>query len=240
MRRRFNRRVTMPLAVLFLYSSPAVAQKYAPPFPRDGATKVLEDEEFAIWDVTYEKGKSTGMHELTLDQVSVNITVDGLSAIKVTKPDGTWSIEQEKNGSVRFESKGTVEAEEGASDRPTHIFVFQLKNFAPPHRPITEGIPGQFENRVGAVKLFETDRIVVWDDTFLPGLRKPLHKHYSETAITYYQPGKVRQFIGGVPGPPNEYLVGAARIGKLNVGPHEEEQVEGTPRAIWVQYKYDF
>lgn len=130
---RWFERVMMSLAALFLFSLPALAQqKYAAPFPRDGVKKVLEDEQFAVWDVTYEKGVSTGMHQLPLDQVSVNITVDGLSAIKVTKPDGTWSVENEKNGSVRFESKGTIEAEEGASDRAAHVFVFQLKEFKPP------------------------------------------------------------------------------------------------------------
>jgi hypothetical protein len=229
----------MWLAVLFLIWSPALAQNYPPLFPRDGAKKVAEDDHFVIWDVTWEKGKSTGMHELPLDQVTVNITVDGLSAIKITKRDGTESIEQEKNGSVRFESKGTVEAEEGASDRPSHAFVFQLKDVAPPHWPIKEGVPSQFP-RVAAVKLFETNRIVVWDDTWLPGMHKPLHDHYTQQAVTYYQPGVIRGIHLGVPDRPLPALVGVARIvGKLAT-PHEEEQLEGTPHAIWVQFKYDY
>jgi len=222
------RGVTLQFALLLLLSSPAIAQTYPPAFPRDGAKKVAEDDHFVIWDVTWEKGKPTGMHELPLDQVSVNITVDGLSAIRITRPGGAWSIEQEKCGSVRFESKGTVEQEEGASDRPSRAFVFQLKDVAPPHWPIKEGVPGQFP-RVGAVKLFET---------WLPGMQKPLHTHYTQGAVTYYQPGVIHSTTDGVVGPPFPVVVGVARL--VGVHTHSEEQLEGTPRAIWVEFKYDY
>ena len=231
------RGITLQFAVLVLLSSPAIAQTYPSAFPRDGAKKVAEDDHFVIWDVTWEKGKPTGMHELPLDQVSVNITVDGLSAIRITRPGGAWSIEQEKSGSVRFESKGTVEQEEGASDRPSRAFVFQLKDVAPPHWPIKEGVPGQFP-RVGAVKLFETDRVIVWDDTWLPGMQKPLHTHYTQGAVTYYQPGVIHSTTDGVVGPPFPVVVGVARL--VGVHTHSEEQLEGTPRAIWVEFKYDY
>jgi hypothetical protein len=86
------------MVVLFLLSSSALGQKYAPSFPREGAKGVpikyteeqLEkDNALVVWNVEWEKGKSTGMHKLDLDQVSV-ILVEG--AVNVTKPDGTWSI----------------------------------------------------------------------------------------------------------------------------------------------------
>ena len=140
MKGRFNRRATELMAALLLFSSQVLAQKYPPPFPRDGAKKLQESDSFVIWDVTWENGKSTGMHEHLLDQVAVLLTE---GAIKVTRPDGTWSIEQERIGSVRFEAKGTVEAQEGVSDKPGHAIVFQLKDVVPAQWPITEGIPGQ-------------------------------------------------------------------------------------------------
>jgi hypothetical protein len=50
MKRRTDRRVIMPMA------SPALAQKYVPPFPRDGAKQVLDNDMISVWYVTWEKG----------------------------------------------------------------------------------------------------------------------------------------------------------------------------------------
>ena len=237
MRGRFNRRTTMLLAVSFFFSSSALGQKYTPPFPRDGAKKAQESDCFVIWDVTWEDGRSTGMHELPLDQVSVFLTE---GPVKVTRPDGTLSIEQERLGSIRFESKGTVEAEEGVSGKASRAIVFQLKNVAPPKRPITEGVP-DYLPRLGAVKLFETDRIIVWDQTFRPG-PAPRHQHYSSTAGVFLEGGKNRVTYDPVPGvpPPATLTHEPGQIvnhTSLLKAPHREELFEGSPRVIYVQWK---
>lgn len=236
---RFNHRVTMLMAVLFLFSSQVLAQKYPPPFPRDGVKKAQESDCFVIWDVTWENGKSTGMHENLVDQVAVWLAE---GAIKVTRPDGTWSIEQERIGSVRFEGKGTVDAEESVSDKPSHAIVFQLKDVVPPQWPMTEGIPGQLP-RAGAVKLFETDRIIVWDQTFRVGAPALLHLHYHPLAGVYLEGGKTRVIsepVEGVPVAPQIRIWEPGRI--VNVtsplkAPHREEPLEGSPRVIYVQLK---
>src|SRR5690349_17448997 len=100
MRARFNPAIRRPVAAAFFVSSIAVAQTYAPPFPRAGAKKMQESECFAIWDVTLRKGKPTGMQQLPLDQVTVFLNS---GAVKFSRPDGTWSIEEERVGSVRLE-----------------------------------------------------------------------------------------------------------------------------------------
>ena len=189
-----------------------------------------------VWDVTREKGKPTAMYELPLDQVSVTLTE---GAVKVTRPDGTSNIEQERFGSVRFESKGTVHSEEGVSETPSRVIVFQLKAVASPKWPITEGVPGQFP-RVGAVKLFETDRVNVWDQTWRAGVRISRHLHYAQTAAVFLVGGKLRTIDEGKP--PNAPFsreageVLGSSSSPLQV-PHEEEQVEGSPRAVWIEFK---
>jgi hypothetical protein len=208
-------------------------QKYVPPFPRDGAKKVQETDGFVIWDVTWGNGKSTGMHELDLDQVSVTLTE---GAIKVSRPDGTWSIEEKRFGSVRFESKGTVVAEEGVGDEPSRAMVFQLKDSVPPKRPITEGIPGQFPG-LGGVKLFETDRITVWDYSWKVGVLGISHLHYNQSAAVFLEGGTIRSFSEGVP--PRSYSRKAGDV--INPpplkAPHQEEAVEGPLRAIFMEFK---
>jgi hypothetical protein len=210
-----------------------MAQKYAPPFPREGAKKIQETDGFVIWDVTWGNGKSTGMHELELDQVSVTLTE---GAVKVSRPDGTWSIEQKRFGSVRFESKGTVVAEEGVSDEPSRAMVFQLKDSVPPKRPITEGVPGQFPG-LRAVKLFETDQITVWDYSWKVGILGMRHLHYNQSAAVFLEGGTIRSFSEGLP--TRSYSRKAGDIinpPPLKV-PHQEDALEGSPRAIFIEFK---
>lgn len=216
-------------------TSSVAAQEYSTAFPREAGRKVRESERFVIWDVTWEKGKSTGMQKLQLDQASVTLTE---GAIKITKPDGTWSIEQERFGSVRLESKGTVEAEEGVSDTPSRAVVFQLKDAVPAKWPTTEGIPGAFP-RIGAVKLFETDRINVWDSTWMAGKRIALHLHYTEAAAVFLEGGQIRNISGqGLLSPPFSRKRGEVIIHTSPLkAPHQEEAVEGEPRAIWIEFK---
>ena len=50
--------------LLFAFST------YPPPFPREGATKVLENESVVIWDVTWENGKPTPMHQHPVERAT--------------------------------------------------------------------------------------------------------------------------------------------------------------------------
>jgi len=231
---RFDRRVIWMLAMLFAFSLSTSAQELAPAFPREGAEKVLENDNFAIWKVKWEKGKSTGMHKLVLDQVTV-ILSDG--AIKVTSPDGTWSIAQMRLGAVRFDQKGAVVAEEGLSDEAGSAVVFQLKDTKPIGYPVTESVPDMFP-RVGGVLLFETDRISVWDATWKPGERIGRHMHYRRSAFVFIEGGRIRSITDqGVPEPPFARKRGDVVSVNPRKDPHGEEEVEGTPRAIWVGFK---
>lgn len=228
----FSRGAATRVVVLLLFSAQTLAQKYPAPFPRDGARKVQESDSFVVWYVTWEPGKSTGMHENPLDQVSVFLRE---GAVKVTMPDGTWSIEQERVGSIRFESKGMIDTEEGASDRPSRAMVFQLKDVEPSHWPITKGISGQYP-RQGAIKLFETNRLNLWDDRREIGVRSPLHLHYNQVAGVWLEGGKIRSVSEGkvevLSKEPGDVL-----IGKFRNVPHTEEAVEGVPRIICIELK---
>lgn len=236
MRIRFERGIISLLAALFVLSVCAQAQEYTPAFPRAGAVKAKESDSFVIWKATREKGKSTGMHKVELDQVSVTI-VGG--AVKFTKPDGTWQIEEERLGSVRFDPKGTVVAEEGLSDEPSQVTVFQIKNVSLPPWPTTEGIAGHFP-RVGAIKLFETDRFTIWEQTWAPGVLLPLHLHYLRGAAVFLDGGKIRHPITskGITGTAESRERGEIILNEAPIpAPHEEIQDEGTPREVYVEIK---
>ena len=229
MRRRLDRNVFAGLAALFLLSALAIAQKY-PAFPAAGAKKAQDTDAVVVWDVTWTRGQSTGMCELPLDQISVTLTE---GAVKIAKPDGTWSIEQRRVGSVRYESKGTVEAEEGVSDPPGREMVFQLKDFVPAKAPAVEGMPGQFP-RIGATELFETDRVKVWDATWKE--RTPLHLHYTQTAAVFLDGGTIRSYSSEGERTFSR-ASGYVLMGAPIKVPHSEQQIDGSPRAIFIEFK---
>jgi hypothetical protein len=186
--------VGVVLTVLAVFSLPVLAQKSLPAFPRDGAKNVLDNDTVAIWDVTWPKGKSTGMRERRYDQMTVTLAE---GAVRTTRSDSTWTVEHTKIGEMQYESKGTLAAEEGVSDRPRRAMIFEIKSYTPPavapdvakflQEKKAQGVPGQFDGGNGGVKLFENEKITIWQKTWNP--RGALHAHYSWIAGVWIQPG---------------------------------------------------
>jgi hypothetical protein len=226
---RYVGRAGLVLAALSILSSPTLAQQYKPSFPRDGATKLLENEFVTLWDVTYEKGKSAPMQEQRYDQVSLTMSE---GAVKVTRPDNTWTVDHSRFATVRFEPKGTITSEEGVSDKPRREIVVELKDYDVPtlDPPLAaelraQDMRGQFP-REEATKILETDRIIVWDNQYRlgPGAR---HAHYNQVVGVWIEAGTLNhspRTFGQVnfraPGPP-----------------HEEEAGNPLPRAIFIEYQ---
>jgi hypothetical protein len=234
MRTQFEGRLLFVLGILLISPFSVLAQKTTPPFPRDGATKVQDNDRVFTWGSTLQKGKSTGMNKLDLDQVSVSLTE---GAIKITRPDGTWDIEQERLGSVRYNPKGTTLQEECVSDTPCRVMVFQLKDYVPDPWPTREGIPPQFP-RINTVKLFETDRFTVWDQVWKPGEPIVRHAHYHRTVTVFLQGGTIHTIPdSGIPNPPFTRSPGEVLANvTFNPDAHIEEGLSGTPRAIWIEF----
>ena len=228
MTRYIHYRVGLALVALLVPSSPALAQQYAPSFPRDGATQLLENEFVTIWDVTYEKGKSTPMQERRHDQVAVTLSE---GAVKVTRPDGTWTVDHSRFATVRFEPKGTVASDEGVSDKPRRAVVVELKDYGVPKLDAeltrelrAKGMRGQFP-REEATKLLETDRVIVWDNQYRVG-QGALHAHYNQVVGVWIEAGQ----LNGRP----------RTVGQVNFrapGPPHQEEAQTPLRAIFIEYR---
>src|SRR4051812_1065214 len=97
---RHAAQATVLLLTAMLALSPTVhTQKgAAAAFPREGAIKLQDTEFLTFWEVLHQKGRSSPMYEVGLDQLTITLTE---GAIRFTKPDGTSRIEQERLGSVR-------------------------------------------------------------------------------------------------------------------------------------------
>lgn len=100
------------------------ASKYPPAYPREGARKILENDRVILWDVTLENNRRTAMHSHPYDFMSVTLTP---GAIRDVGLDGAVEERQFEVGQVRFQNKGRVHADEGASVVPRRSIVIELK-----------------------------------------------------------------------------------------------------------------
>ena len=210
------------------------AQLVSPGVPSGGATLVSENDLVAVWDVTRVFAADEALQELEADQVSVTL-VPG--TVKVTRPDGSWTVEHEPLGFVRFEDSGTRRSIVAVGDKSSRVVVFQVKARVESAWPKTDGIPGQFP-RVGAEMLFETDEFRVWDQTWAEGVRIATHFHYVPTAAVFLDGGALRTLDENGPNPPFSRRVGDVITSTSPMAiPHAEDQVSGQPRAIWLEFK---
>ena len=225
---------TLVWLVWLLVPSQVSAQPTGPPFPSDGARLVNENDLVTIWDVTRASDANAPMHELAVDQVSVTLTP---GTVKITRLDGSWTIEHEPLGFVRFEPRGATRSVAVISGGSSRGVVFLLKAGPDSVWPMTDGIPGQFP-RLGAEMLFETDGFRVWDQTWSAGVRIANHFHYVPTAAVFLDGGALRTRDANGPNPPFSRSLGdvIASTSPMAI-PHSEEHVAGQPRAIWIEFR---
>lgn len=218
---------------LCLCASPSPAQTYPPPFPREAARKLFENDRVAVWDVTWPKGQPTAMHEHPVDQVSVTL-VGG--AVRVTRLGGTPVVNKSEPGSVVFTPKGTVHMEEGLSDVPQRKIMLQLKSSESTSGSAAGRLPGVLA-REGTTKLLENARVIAWDFTWRPGQKTPSHADYLDSVMVFLDGGTIR-FLADQ-GRSKDTARSASEVVYIphNTEPHTEEAVRGSPRAVIVELK---
>jgi hypothetical protein len=208
------------------------AQSYPPPFPRDGVTKLFENDRVVAWRVDWIKGKPTAMHEHRLDLVGV--VLEG-GQTKITLPNGTVQTGPVSTpGAAAFQARGVIHVEEALLATGRNVAV-ELKDAPRPVRAPNTSAPEGFP-REGARLVVENDRVVVWDYAYVSGRLVPLHIHNRDTVVVPVDAGELRvQFRNGevrttklVPGEVL-YFSGADA--------HTEEVSAGTPRVIAIELK---
>jgi len=217
---------------VLLLAAVSQAQTYPPPFPREGAKKLFENDRVAVWDVVWPKGQPSPIHEHRYDQVSVTL-VGG--SVRVTRLDGTSTVNQSELGSVTLTTKGTVHREEGLSDTPQHKIMVEFK-VAGATIPSEAGLPGAFP-REGAVKLMENDRVIAWDYTWKPGRVVPRHADYHDTVSVFLDGGALAAGPDGGTNVPVIRTTGQAIYTPASAHASTEEAVRGMPRAVILELK---
>jgi hypothetical protein len=222
--------------ILFALASVALAaslkaQGLPPGFPREGSRKVLENSRVIIWDATWPKGKAIVLHEHPVDYLSVTL-VEG--AVKITQRDGTSSVATALVGSVRFNRKGVIHAEEGVSDQERRAIMVELKTVPrPAEAAVTEsGFP-----RNGATKGLENERVAVWEVTWIQGQQIPRRPQGRDTVVVFLKGGVIRQSPEGAAVRDTRWNVGDVLYVPAGTAVPAEEATEGPPRAVFIELK---
>ena len=219
-------RALLSLFALCMCAAGLAAQSYPPPFPREAAQKLFENERVAVWDVTWPKGQPTAMHQHPVDQFSVTL-VGG--TVRVTRLGGTPVVNNSKPGSVVLTPQGTVHMEEGLSDIPQRKIMLQLKASETRSDNAVGSAPGAFP-REGAVKLFENARVIAWDFSWKPGQKTARHADYRDSVIVFLEGGTIRSGSTDI-----ARSTGEVAYIPRNPDPRTEEAVQGSPHAVIVE-----
>ncbi len=227
-------RIAMSVLTLSLGWSVLTAQTYPPPFPRDGATKLLENDRVVAWDVTWPKGHPTAMHKHAYDLVGAFLADGSRLITPLDKPPFPNTT---KRGDAVFSPRNTIHIEEGTSDSPTRAILLELKEDGPRNEPSlpSAGAPPAFP-REGAKQVLDNARVAVWDYTWKVGTAVPMHQHVHDAAIIWFENGTLKS----TPQSGEPTMVKAA-FGTLRYNTrgtvHTETLVEGGARAIIIELK---
>ena len=229
-------RTILKSGILFALASVALiaslkAQGFPPAFPREGSRKVLENSRVIIWDATWPKGTATVLHEHPVDYLSVTL-VEGV--VKLTGRDGTSSVATAPFGSVRFNPKGTIHAEEGISDHERRAIMVELKTVP---RPAEAAVTRSGFPRNGATKGLENERVAVWDVTWIQGQQIPRRQQGRDAVVVFLKGGVIRQSPEGAAVSDTRRNVGDVLYVSAGTDVPSEEATQGAPRAVFIELK---
>ena len=216
-------RLMLLLAVALAISASALAQ--------EGVKELIDNPRAFICEVTWKKGEKWPMEKSAHDTLVVPLTT---LALKVTTADGKTTSETLDIGQVKFWSKGTQQALEVGNDG--RAIVAHFKESTAPRYTNTSGFGPAFP-RPRSKKLLDTDRLVVWDYTWLEGEPTPKHFHDKDLMIVYLADGAIQSITSDGKATPNEFTFAEVRFNTGNRAHHEEYLRGDRPRAIITELK---
>jgi predicted metal-dependent enzyme (double-stranded beta helix superfamily) len=217
---------------LLLTLLPRQAPQLPHAFPRDGAKQLIDNERVTVWEVVWEKGKPTAMHQHRYDMVSVDLAD---ASVKVTSQQGAATNGNPRVGQATFVRKGVTHMEEGTSDTPRHAILIDLKDVVVPPLPNKSSYPNAFP-REGAKKLLDNERVVVWDYSWTPGKPTVMHFHDKDVVVVYLGNGDLSSTTPDGKTVVNSYSYGQSKFNTRD-RTHSELLVKGSQRVIAVELK---
>jgi hypothetical protein len=115
------------------------------------------------------------------------------------------------------------------------LFVIDLKDHPVPPIENKSGYQLAFP-RPGTKKLFENDRVIVWDSTWTPGVATPMHFHDKDVVVVFLEDGDLKSTTPDGKEVVNKYTTGTVRFNQRD-RTHTETLINGKQRAIITELK---
>jgi len=198
--------------------------------PFENAKPIVENEEVAVWDVTWTDGQTSRKS----DQDTVVVFLTSGSA-ELTGSDGATRVVSHGPRDVGYLSKGSTMRQRGASKEALRTIVIQLKAPPPPALANTSGLPDAFD-RPGISKALENEHVTAWKYTWESGKRTPLHFHARDVVVVYFADGVLKSIT-----PDGKSVLNPNSFGFTKFSPrgrvHYEELAQGSASAVMVELK---
>ncbi|MEX2512932.1 MAG: hypothetical protein WD398_08505 [Cyclobacteriaceae bacterium] len=205
---------------------------YPPPFPRNGISKVYENDRIVVWQgILGVKGEPTPMHHHQRDLVGVFLD-DGQVRNKL--PDGTMRVGNLfSRGSVVFQPKGVVHTEEVLMDGTRAVGIEPKSiNAGDSQNLMQETSSCESDGRV----IIDNNRVVIREYVWPAGREIVRHTGGRDVVIVPLESGRVCQSHHD--GSSSiERLVFGQVIVKVGDQTYQEEVASGSPRAIIVEIR---
>ena len=158
------------------------AQTLPPPYPRDGTTKLFENDRVIVWDVTWLQ-QAYPVHRHVYDYSGVYYT-NGDRIIVSER--GARSRTTSPAWETFFYRRGVAHSEEGASDDPLRGVFVEFKEPAALEAvdsggqgaPAFPGAPGR--------QVRESERVVIWEYVPAPGSSPAPHHHVRDAVVVAF------------------------------------------------------
>ena len=115
------------------------------------------------------------------------------------------------------------------------MFMINLKDHPVPPIENKSGYQLAFP-RPGTKKLFENDRVIIWDSTWTPGVATPMHFHDKDVVVVFLEDGDLKSTTPDGKEVVNKYTAGTVRFNQGN-RTHSETLINGKQRAIITELK---
>lgn len=165
-----------PLALLVLLG---LQQAPPPPFPRPGATLLLEDDEVRVWDIAWLR-QSYPLHRHPYDMTGVYYQSGDRIIIS---PEGERRSTHTEAWNITFQRTGLTHSEEGASEQPLRAVFIEMKRAAGPET----GPPPPGYLPVGSIgQRLDNDRVTVWEYGAAATSTTSAHRHARDAVVVSF------------------------------------------------------
>ncbi|HEY2007921.1 MAG TPA: hypothetical protein VGH23_02950 [Rhizomicrobium sp.] len=147
----------------------------------DQPAPVIDNGRVTVRDVSLKRGEAGPAIQHAGDYIILYV-----KGGHIRSADG--KTEKHAAGSAMAGHGGTTS--DTALDGDAHEVVVELKDSPSNTVPNTTGLPPAFP-RPGSKKVFENDKVRVWNYTWLPGKPTPMHFHNTEVIVDYLGNGDI-------------------------------------------------